>query len=132
MKAEMQRIRDFVTYSVVGIAIVVGAYLYQASFGSDVVPVAKWGGLAGMTAILFGGVITSSHRIYRQSGLFWYSIAGLLAAHVLVFVAILRQVDQWKAIWFVFFFPLEIPVIEGALRFVMRRWGVRGSGRRKA
>jgi len=58
-----------------------------------------WIGLAAYTALLFWVIISTSRERWNRTT-FWSTVAGLLAVHLLAFVAILRSYAQWRVIWF--------------------------------
>ncbi len=115
-----RRLRDIAIYVAIGLLVVIAAFLYQDNFGRDTTPVAKWGGLFGMTAILFG-YAAASHKPLFRSPRFWGVLAGLLVIHVSIFVVVLLRATEWKVLWFVILFPIENIIIDFALSVSMHR-----------
>ncbi len=101
------RVRDFVLYIAIGFAFV-GVLIAVARSSISHDAFIKWGGLAFISAILFGYFISNSGpflRVWR----FWGLTAALLLAHLTLFALILTHVDEWKLIWFVGM-AIEYPV----------------------
>jgi hypothetical protein len=92
------RVRDFVLYIAIGFAFVaVLIAVARSSVSHDAF--IKWGGLAFMSAVLFGYFISNSGQFFRMWK-FWALTAVLLAVHLAAFAVILAHVDEWKLIWF--------------------------------
>jgi hypothetical protein len=92
--------------SLTAFALVFAFLVYTGHTGS--VP-GRWIALAVYTAGLFWVTIRQSRTYWRSPG-FWVAIAGLLAVHLLAFVAILRAYPQWRGIWF-----WPVVIVEGGL-----------------
>jgi peptidoglycan/LPS O-acetylase OafA/YrhL len=101
------RIRDFVIYIAIGFAFV-GLLIVVAKTGVSQDVYIRWGGLAFMTAVLFGYFISNSGRFLREWR-FWALAAILMLVHLAAFAVILTHVDEWKLIWFVGM-AIEYPV----------------------
>jgi hypothetical protein len=92
------RVRDFVSYIAIGFAFVaVLVAVARSSVSHDAF--IRWGGLAFMTATLFGYFISNSMQFFRKWQ-FWALTATLLFVHLAAFAVILSHVDEWKLIWF--------------------------------
>jgi hypothetical protein len=92
------RVRDFVLYIAIGFAFV-GVLIAVAPSSVSHDAFIRWGGLAFMTAILFGYFISNSGQFLREWK-FWALTAILLSVHLVAFAVILTHVDEWKLIWF--------------------------------
>jgi hypothetical protein len=92
------RVRDFVLYIAIGFAFV-GVLIAVARSSVSHDAFIRWGGLAFMTAILFGYFISNSGQFLREWK-FWALTAILLSVHLVAFAVILTHVDEWKLIWF--------------------------------
>jgi len=68
-----------------------------------------WIGLVGYTSLLFWITIAKSRERWSLQS-FWLAVSGLLAVHLLAFVAILRIYPAWRMIWFV-----PVVVVEAGL-----------------
>jgi hypothetical protein len=79
----------------------------------------RWIALAGYTALLFWVAIRSS-REYWHRVVFWLTLAGLLAVHVLAFIAILTSYPEWRLIWFVPVVVFEAVVFQMIVNTVVR------------
>lgn len=92
------RVRDFILYIAIGFAFVaVLITVARSSASHDAI--IRWGGLAFMSAILFGYFISSSGQFFRRWQ-FWALTTILLSVHLGAFAVILTHVDEWKLIWF--------------------------------
>ena len=67
-----------------------------------------WMALVVFTSCLFWVMVRQ--RAYWHHLGFWFTIAGLLALHLLAFVYFLRIFPQWREIWFV-----PVVIFEGCL-----------------
>jgi hypothetical protein len=105
MKAK--RIRDFVIYIVIGLAVGLGTVWYAFHFKThNTEALVKWIGFSGITAILFGYAI-HAHRNFLRSAGFWMVMSLLLAVHLVGFIFVLRRTQRWPLLWFVFIYPIE-------------------------
>ena len=110
MRWRTERIFDFATY--IGIAITFSAGLVwfaSASGPNGADQFGRWGGLVINTAILFGYIIKES-RPHWHIGSFWMLTIVMFSAHVVVFTAILLHIQEWKVLWFLVMYPIEIPL----------------------
>jgi hypothetical protein len=60
----------------------------------------RWAALATFTVVL-GAATVKSARKYWRSVSFWFIFAGLLSFHLLLFTVILRNVPDFRVIWYV-------------------------------
>ena len=86
---------------VVGLFVILTRSRVQISGG--------WIGLVGYTSLLFWVTITRSRERWHRPT-FWLTVAGLLAVHLLGFVAILRSYPEWRMIWF-----MPVVIVEAGL-----------------
>ena len=94
----------------IGIALVVLAVFFAFIVLSKGAKVPwLWVALALWTSCLFWVTIRQSRAYWGYVG-FWLTIAGLLAVHLLFFIAILRVYPQWREIWY-----WPVVVVEGGL-----------------
>ena len=101
----------------VGIAIVVLVLFTVITITTKGAKVpSRWLALAIYTVGLFWAIIRQSREYWRRPN-FWLAIAGLLALHVLAFVAILQTYPEWRGIWFV-----PVVIVEGGLFGVILSW----------
>lgn len=101
------RVRDFVLYIAIGFAFV-GVLILVARSSVSHEAFIKWGGLAFMTALLFGYFISNSGQFIRIWK-FWAITAIILSVHLAAFAVILTHVDEWKLTWFIGM-AIEYPV----------------------
>ena len=101
------RVRDFVLYIAIGLAFV-GVLIAVARSSVNHDAFIKWGGLAFMTAVLFGYFVSKSGQFLRKWK-FWALTAILLSVHMAAFAVILSHVDEWKLTWFIGM-AIEYPV----------------------
>lgn len=92
------RIRDFVLYVLIALTLAALA-IASAQFGVSHDAFIKWGGLAFMTALLFGYFISESPQYLREHR-FWRLLVISLAVHLAVFAIILSLIREWKLMWF--------------------------------
>jgi len=59
----------------------------------------KWGGLALNTAVLFG-VAAYYYRNFLRTQRFWIQLLSGLVLHLVVWIILLSQVDEWRLAWF--------------------------------
>ena len=80
---------------------------------------AKWVGLLLHTVTVFGFLIYWSKRSLR-AWRFWATFLGLLVAHAIVFIFLLRMVDHWPLLLFVVAAGLEwllmMPLLESTIK----------------
>jgi hypothetical protein len=110
----MKRALDFVLYALIGVALYLGV-LWFAIEGGQRDSLGKWGGLALFTAVLFGSVIVSKRQSIRRL-LFWAALFVVFAIHLALFAVVLRQVNEWRAIWWALLYPFENVAIDAVLR----------------
>jgi len=106
-----RRIRDFAVYLLIALLIALGLVWYAYnSDGTKNDLIARWGGLIVNTVILYGYVVKEGRPFWHAWG-FWLAIILVLSLHVLVFSVIFQRVEHWSVIWFLFMYPVEIPVL---------------------
>src|SRR5690348_9218147 len=59
----------------------------------------QWAGLATFTPLTFWYPIREYKRYWGRLG-FWFIVAGLLAVHLLAFIAVLLKYPAWRLFWF--------------------------------
>jgi cytochrome bd-type quinol oxidase subunit 2 len=91
--------------------------------------VVKWGGLVLNTLALFGWIVKQC-RAFWHSKVFWYTIVGLLIVHSVCFWVILRNVQEWRIVWFLAMYPVEVPLIARVLDWSKDQFGDGRSKRR--
>jgi hypothetical protein len=87
--------------AILGLVFVLGLLVSHEVF-------AKWGALAIFTMGIFGFFISDS-REHVKVHKFWALVAILLALHLTGWIIFLRQVGEWRPIWFSVM-VLEFPV----------------------
>src|SRR5579884_1609144 len=110
----MKRLLDFLAY--IAIALAIGfAIIWYAHYGDPHggEKLAKWGGLAGNTALLYGAAVKAYGAAWRNWR-FWAALLALLDAHLTVFVLVLTHVEHWKAVWFLPMYLIEAPLLIAA------------------
>jgi hypothetical protein len=116
------RIRDFGLYIFISVAIAAAVLIYLPySHPSDEDAIAKWGGLAGNTLILFGYTI-AQHRHLRRTFSFWVCLIILLFVHLSILIPVLWRVDHWRIVWFVPMYLIEAPLVDFVAAWVTRRF----------
>ncbi len=104
------RLRDLLVYLVIALVIGLGIVWYAYSGPPrDSNVIARWGGLIVNTAILFGYMINDSRRSWHAPT-FWVLAVSMLIVHLAAFSFILVRAEEWKVIWFLVMYPIEIPV----------------------
>ena len=88
---------------------------------------ARWIALGVFTAGLFWVTIKQSKEYWCRLG-FWFAMAGLLALHLLAFIAVLRSYPQWRGIWFMAIMIVEAGLF-GAILYLL--FGVENISTRK-
>jgi hypothetical protein len=111
-----RRIVDYTLYVLIGLAVGV-TVLWAASGGASRDTVFRWGVLGVVTILLFGTVIVDGRHLATRR-LFWAVLLAFLIGHILVWAAVLRTVEGWKAIWWAPVFPVEIVAIYTALKMM--------------
>jgi hypothetical protein len=110
MPMKMSRAGDFAIYVGIAAAIAVGLIWYSSISGPNGADLfGRWGGLTANTLILFGYIVRDSRQAWRAP-LFWVLVIGLLSAHLAVFTAVLLHAREWKVLWFLAMYPIEIPI----------------------
>lgn len=111
MRWTARRTLDFAVYLVIalsiGFTIVWFAYKSEGT-RNDVIE--RWGGLILNTAILYGYIVKESRPFWHAWG-FWLAIISVLILHLLMFAVLLQRVEHWSVLWFLFMYPVEIPVL---------------------
>jgi hypothetical protein len=106
----LTRIRDFVLYILISLAVVVAIVLY-AEYGPEAeLSDFRWGALVCMALVTFGYPL----KWYRSSWhawQFWCAFGFLVVAHFTVYILALRRVEQFGVLWFAILNPLEWAVI---------------------
>ena len=82
----------------------------------------KWGGLTINTFALFGWVIKQSRECWSKNW-YWWTMTGLLTAHLASFWVILINVEHWRLFWFFVICTLEVIPISAILDWAMDRFG---------
>jgi len=95
-KTRWGRVRDFLLYVAIVIAIVVLAFAYAfhlAKTAGSQYSTLKWLGFAGITAIVFGNAIRSCRRqrLWRRRK-FWVLLGLFFAVHCVLGVVLLMRV----------------------------------------
>lgn len=110
MRGNSQRAVDLAIYIAVALALAAGLVWYASASGPNGADLfGRWGGLAINTAILFGYIIKDSRENWNVPML-WVLTLAILCAHLLVFTLILLRAQEWKVLWFLLMYPIEIPV----------------------
>jgi hypothetical protein len=100
---------DFSLYTIIGLAVSFGAYMYAINDGSTA-ELRRWGGLTLNTFLLFGYAIKRG-RPFWNGWVFWIGIASVLIVHLLAWAFLLRWLEEWRLMWFLVMYPIEIPLI---------------------
>jgi hypothetical protein len=79
--------------------VVLGLVIAVSNYAHLAIPF-RWVALIMYTSLLLYAVIKEFRRLWRHVP-FWLSLAGLLAIHLLAFVAVLRAIPQWRLLWFI-------------------------------
>jgi hypothetical protein len=98
------------------VALLVGLYAeYDEKYR---LPSARWLALIPYTLVTFGATIREFQRSWVRPT-FWFSVIGLISAHLAIYTGILFAVDDWRLIWFVPATMCEVP----ALVFILASLG---------
>lgn len=114
----LNRIRDFVVYTLVGVgavAAVAGVALFTAMRLDQAF---KWLGFAVMTAIVFGGAIHMNRRWWRIPR-FWLLLSSFLAVQSALGAAILSAVTKVYTIVWAVLIPLDYFALGAYLAFCL-------------
>jgi len=103
------------------ILAIVGLFVAFAFLVSDDTYI-RWGGLTLDTCVLFGFLICHSRPVLKGRGL-WALLGGFLVAHLILWVLVLKLVDQWRLAWFA---PMAV---EAPLFILLRDKAIPGSER---
>lgn len=110
MRGGRQRAADFAIYIAVAVAFAAGLVWYASASGPNGADLfGRWGGLAINTGILFGYMLKDSRRNWSVPA-FWVLTLAMLSAHLVVFTLILLHAQEWKVLWFLVMYPIEIPL----------------------
>ncbi len=99
--------------------VVLAIVLYAEHGPVSWMPSVRWWGLGGATAVTFGYPVRWYRRMWKVRE-FWLVFAGLLLAHLIAYVVVLRAVDRWPLLLFALITPGEwmliCPLLERAGR----------------
>jgi len=79
------------------------------SVRTGVTDLGRWIFLAVYT-VVFGWVMVRPSKALWRRPAFWLVVGGLLALHLLGFVAVLRYYPQWRPVWYI-----PVIIVEAAL-----------------
>lgn len=113
-RTNSNRVRDFVLYLVIGIALLALIFAI-AAFGVNGDLFVEWFSLAVFTLLLFGYFIAGSRPLWKRSK-FWVVSCLCFLLHLIGFLALIHVVAFVKPIWFGM-----IGVIEMATLLCLRR-----------
>ena len=100
----------------VGLAIILAAaLLFGLSLIIGRIPPFNWLLLFCLTPVLFW-VVLKQHRKHWRMPALWLATVGMLAAHVMVFVMVLRAYPRFPGIWFLPIGAIEVWPIDLTLR----------------
>ena len=91
------RVRDYVLYVAITFVFLGAVFVVEGKWGHEAF--IRWGGLAIMSAALFGYFISNSRQFFPRWQ-FWSLTAILLSVHLTCFAILLTHVVEWKWIWF--------------------------------
>jgi hypothetical protein len=80
--------------------LIVCGLLLLLSVRTGIIMPARWFALALYTTVLLWAAVGTS-REHWHSPAYWSAVAGLLALHLLGFVAVLRHYPQWPSVWYI-------------------------------
>jgi hypothetical protein len=89
--------------------IVIGAAVIVSAKTGVTIP-ARWVGLLWWTGVLLY-LVFKQHKGDLRRGIFWLCLSAVLAVHVTAFAVVLRAYQVWPAIWFMFIFLVEGPLV---------------------
>ena len=118
-RAQGNKLRDLslyllIAFGILGLLFLYGVYEVRTG-GNGQLPL-RWIGLVLQTAVTFGYPVAGLRPLWRRRGL-WVALGVMLAAHVVVFIAVLRCVRQWPLIYFV---PVSYVEYAAILRVIDR------------
>ncbi len=117
------RLRDLASYLLIATVVSFGiVWFANNSAGNTDELIPTWGGLMLNTAILYGYVVKESRPLWHSWG-FWLAIISALIAHLLAFMLIFQHVEHWSVMWFLFLYPIEIPLLA-----ILCDWAVHVTG----
>jgi len=118
-----RRIRDLALYLLIAVAVALGiVWFAYRSDGGQHESISRWGGLIVNTAILYGYVLKES-RPFWHAWAFWLPWIAVLGLHMGAFIIILKHVEHWSVLWFLFMYPIEIPGLA-----IVCDWAVHATG----
>jgi hypothetical protein len=101
-----RRVIDYLLYIAIGSLFIAIAIFVALRWSDDAYT--RWFGFICCTFLLFGSFLQNSSKFLRVRQ-FWVITALSLLVHVLLFVAVLTQVAEWRLMWFgvmVFEYPV--------------------------
>ncbi len=110
MNGWRERAGDIAVYIAAAVAFAAGLVWYASASGPNGADLfVRWGGLALNTAILFGYLVKDSRRNWNALA-FWALTVAMLSAHLVLFTLVLLHTQEWKVLWFLAMYPIEIPL----------------------
>lgn len=113
------RVRDFALYILISLACVITPIVLMQS-GVNAKATNQWFTIIFFTSILYGAFIAANRSLFRMRS-FWILTVVLLSLHLVFFITMVTQIDQWRPIWSAIMF-FEAPILDTLKsRFISRR-----------
>ncbi len=118
MAHRLGRIRDFLLYVVLGIALVAGVASLAVFTSTDPDRLFKWLGFAVMTALVFGDTIRVNRHLWRSLR-FWLLLGAFFAVQCGLGILLLWTVTKVGAVLWALLIPLNYLALSTYLGFFL-------------
>jgi hypothetical protein len=129
--ATPSKIRDWLIYVGVGLAVVASIIIYANSTGNRGEFPTRWVGLVVNTALVFWILIKQRRALWHELS-FWLTVLALLAVHSAAFTVVLLKAEEWPLVWFVPCAVVEVLVLSVTLERLFPPWRRMGVGAHRA
>ena len=94
-----RRVLEFASYTVAGVAVVLGVIYYADHVPSEKAFPVRWVGFWLNNVVVFGYIIQWYRNLWLQTR-YWMLLGGFVLLHFALYIPVLRTVQQWPLIWF--------------------------------
>ncbi len=115
VRVTLREIAVLAVVVVVGTVVAVAGVILYSDIGPfRWMPSTRWWGLAGTTAILLW-LAAKQYHPRRRRLLFWLTLVGLLAMHILAWSVVILRTEGFGLLWFAVAAPVEGALIAWTL-----------------